>query len=172
MAVAVEVQPLSPVTTSEYVPATELVGFCSVELKFPGPVHAQVTVLLGDVPINSRSGMAQVTVPPEAAAPGSASSSITSAVAIAVHPFAGLETSSVYVPGTITVGSSNVDVKLFGPVQVRITPGVVEPPSSITELILQSRVPPAALALGTLASGCTLAVAVVVHPFGAVTVRV
>jgi hypothetical protein len=40
MAVAVEIQPLAgSVTVSEYVPAVLTVGFCSIDVKLPGPVQ-------------------------------------------------------------------------------------------------------------------------------------
>ena len=65
-----------------------------------------------------------------------------------------------------------MDTKPPGPVHCKVTPGVRELPSRVTELILQFRVPPVADTFGTLASGTTEAVAVAVQPFGEVTVRV
>lgn len=154
-------------------PSVLTLGFCCAEVKPPGPVHAQVTPFVGELPLNWNEGIAHVNVPPEAVAFGGALSKFTTAIASASQPLEGLNTVSVYVPLTVTTGSSAAEVKPLGPAQDKVTPGVVEPPSNMMEVLVQLMVPPAAVALGTLESGTTVAVAVEVQPFaGFVTVRV
>ena len=144
-----------------------------METKVFGPVQAHVTLFVADEPDKGKLGVVHVTVPAVAVAPGSSSSNTTIAVETAVQPLTGSATVRIYSPDTVITGSSSVEVKLFGPVQLSVTPGVVEPPSSVMVEILQSNVPPAALTFGTLASGATEAVAVVVQPLvGSVTVKV
>ena len=132
-----------------------------------------MTPFVDELPLNWKDGAVQVKVPPDAVAFGGALSKFTTAVASASQPLEGSRTVSVYVPLCVTTGSSKLEVKPFGPVQDKMTPGVVEPPSSEIEVLVQLMVPPAAVAFGTLESGATVAVAVEVQPFvGFVTVNV
>ena len=148
-------------------------GFCCVEVKPFGPAHAHVTPLVGELPLKGRAGVVQVSVPPCAVAPGGLLFKLTAAVACDVQPFAGLKTVNVYVPSKLTTGSSCVEVNPPGPVHEKVTPGVTEPPFSVTEILEQVIVPPEAVAFGTLESGDTVAVALEVQPFaGFVTTKV
>ena len=143
-----------------------------MEVNAPGPVQDQETLLACVLPTRVIVGSVQVIVSPVAVAPGATSSRFTLAVAKAVHPFAGLVTVRIYDPGSLTVGLGKFEVKLFGPDQTRVAPGVVELPLITRDETVQSSVPPLAEAFGILASGATVAVAVVVQPFGPVTVRI
>jgi hypothetical protein len=72
---------------------------------------------------------------------------VTVVVAVLVHPFTGLVTVKLYTPATVTTGFCAVEVKLFGPVQLYVTPGVEEEPESVTGVLALQETDPLALAL-------------------------
>lgn len=66
----------------------------------------------------------------------------------------------VYVPGVVVVGLAIEDVKLPGPVQLKVVLELGELPFSVTTGLLQPIVPPVALAPGGVLFRLTTAVAV------------
>ena len=50
-------------------------------------------------------------------------------------------------PATVTAGFCAVEVKLFGPVQLKVAPGVDEEPESVTEVLVVQDSDPLALAV-------------------------
>ena len=56
-----------------------------------------------------------------------------------------------------------MEVKLLGPPQAYVTPGVVEFPEMVTVVVAQVSVPPVAVTLGGVMLGVTVAVAVAVQ---------
>ena len=83
---AVLVQPFSPVTVSWYEPGVEVVGFCNMEVNPPGPVQAKLGLVADEPPLSTTLVTAQVSVSPEAVAPGGWVLSITMATADLVQP--------------------------------------------------------------------------------------
>ena len=96
----------------------------------------------------------------------------TSAVAVSVQPLLVALTVRVYVPGVLTTGFCWVDVNPAGPVHCQVTLALFAPPVNVMLGTAQVINPPAADAMGALASGDTTAVEVEVQPFGASTVSV
>lgn len=99
---------------------------------------------------------------------------MTVTVAVAVHPFAGLVTVSVYVPAALTVGVAVFPPDTIpGPLQEKVAPLVEEEPFSVAVVVPQVIVcGEPALALGGVIFCVTFTVAVFVHPAGLVTVSV
>jgi hypothetical protein len=144
--VAVDVHPFAGlVTVSVYTPGTEVVAFCDVELKPPGPVHRKVTPAVGEEPINVTLGFVHVSVPEtEAVAPGAVVFVFTTAVSEVLQLFPDMVT--VYVPGALTVGFCWVEVNPPGPVQLKVTPvAFVSVAVNVTDVVVQVSVPPVAV---------------------------
>lgn len=95
-------------------------------------------------------------------------------MAVDVQPLVGLVTVNVYAPAVPIDGFCEVDVKLLGPVQLYVTPEVLELPESVTEVAVQLNGPLLeAVAPGAVVFAFTVAVAVEIHPLeGLVTVSV
>jgi hypothetical protein len=108
-----------------------------------------------------------------AVAPGGVLFCWTLTVAVAEHPVAGWVTVSVYMPGTVVVGFCNADVKLPGPTQLYVTPGVVDVPFNVTVVVKHDSEPEAeAAALTTIEFCSTTTAAVDTQPFaGFITVK-
>ena len=87
-AVAVLVQPLAElVTVTVYVPDSLTVGLAVVSPDIiPGPAQLKLVPLLVDAE-SMTDVVVQVSVPPDALAPGVIAPSIARAVAVLVHPF-------------------------------------------------------------------------------------
>jgi hypothetical protein len=91
-ALAVLVHPLVPVVVSTYVPAVSTTGFDTVEANPLGPVQEKVAPGAED-PVSVTVGVVQLIMPPTfMVAPGTALSSVTTAVAVAVQLFTWLVT--------------------------------------------------------------------------------
>jgi hypothetical protein len=117
IAVAVFVQPFTSfVARKVYVPETVTVGFCAVELNPPGPFHRKAVPEVVE-PLSWILVVVQVSVPPDAVAPGSIVFWSTDAVAVLVQPLAEFVTSKLYVPETLTVGFCTSEVYPPGPLQ-------------------------------------------------------
>ena len=129
----------------------------------PGPVQ------LNSVPVvvsaeRATDVVVQVRVPPVVLATGAARFELTSAVAELVQPLAELVTVTVYVPVSLTVGLAVVPPEIIpGPAQLKPVPSVVVAEST-TDVVVQVKVPPVALAPGGATMEFTNAVAVLVHP--------
>ncbi|ELR72039.1 hypothetical protein C900_02034 [Fulvivirga imtechensis AK7] len=61
----------------------------------------------------------------------------TSTSATAVHSVPGAVTVRVYIPGSVTTGFWDDDVKPPGPAQLKVAPAVFEPPDNVTEVLVQ-----------------------------------
>ena len=107
--------------------------------------------------------------PPVAVTVGRFTSSVTVAVAVAVHPLADC-TVTVYVPGTLTDGLASMLVNPLGPDQLTIVPVVLA--LNVTLPLSQVITPPVALTVGASVLAFTVAVAVAVHPLADDTVTV
>jgi len=89
---------------------------------------------------------------------------LTKVVALLIQPLAELVTVTVYVPEVLTVGLADVPPETIpGPAQLKPVPDVVVAEST-TEVVVQVKVPPVALAPGGVAVEFTEAVAVLVQP--------
>ncbi|MBV6405721.1 MAG: hypothetical protein GFGODING_02502 [Flavobacteriales bacterium] len=90
-----------------------------------------------------------------------------------MQPFTVSVTVRVYVPGSVTVGSSTELENAFGPLQLKVTPEVELEPSSWPDVVVQFRVRSApALACGVVVFMNTSAASVLVQLVcGSVTVR-
>jgi hypothetical protein len=107
----------------------------------------------------------QVSVPPDALAPGMEILALTLASALLVHPFAELVTVTVYVPDALTRGFAVVPPETMpGPAQLKSVPLVVAAERT-TDVVVQVNVPPVALAPGGAVFEFTNAASVLVHPF-------
>lgn len=80
------------------------VGFCTLEVKLLGPVQPKVAPVVVELPLITMFCVPQLTVPPVAEAVGGKVLPVTEAVAEEVHPFAGLVTTTVYVPAVSAMG--------------------------------------------------------------------
>jgi hypothetical protein len=149
-------------------------GFCNADAKLFGPVQAYVTPNVPEFPERVTEGFIQPRGPlTPAVAPGTVVSFATLVVAMEIHPFAGLVTVKVYVPTVLTIGFCMVDVNPFVPVQKKLTPEVPELPDSATEVAVQVKFPPFAVAPGPSVFEKTEAATVEVQPLtGLVTVSV
>ena len=88
-----------------------------------------------------------------------------------MHPFAGLVATTIYVPESHTVGFCSVEENPFGPVQLNVTPGVVEFAWSSMQGTKQVISPPTVVTFGGVISWLMGADAELVHPLpGFVTV--
>src|SRR5579859_8070609 len=87
--------------------------------------------------VNTRLFVLVVTVKPA----GAVTSCDTTVLAKMIHPVDGLVAVRVYVPGTVVVAVAPEAVKLFGPVQLKVAPPVVELPVSVTLVFPQLRGP-------------------------------
>jgi hypothetical protein len=119
---AADVQPLT-VTVTLYVPAVVPVGFCSDEVKPPGPVHAYVAPVT--VGVESWIVAPVQYGPPFDAVGVEGIGFTTTAVepAAEVQPFTVTVTS--YVPASVAVGFCSDEVKPFGPVHKYVAPVTV-----------------------------------------------
>ena len=108
-----------------------------------GPVHP-ITDPSVDTP-RVTLALWQVTCPPVALTDGAVVSSVTVAVAVAVHPLADA-TVTVYVPGALTAGLASLEANPLGPVHPVIVAVVAA--DSVTELVTHVIVPPVAVADG------------------------
>ena len=68
-------------------PGAPTVGFCSAEVKPPGPVHANIGLGALVVEVSCTVGAPQVSVPPVAEAEGRVVLPVTAVEAVAVQPF-------------------------------------------------------------------------------------
>lgn len=135
-----------------------------------GPSQVNVTPGVLEVPLITVLDAEQVMTPPVAAASGTPKSPSTVAVAVCVQALRPV-TVRVYMPGTVTSGSSWEDVNPLGPSQANVAPGVFDPPSSSSVGSPQETVPPEADAVGGSVLPVSVVVAVDVQPFaGSVTV--
>ena len=114
----------------------------------------------------------QVSVPPVALAPGAVVFALTAADAVLVQPVAEFVTVTVYVPDALTVGVAVVPPETMPvPLQLKSVPEVVAAERD-TDVVVQVKVPPVALAPGGVL-GATSAEAELVHPLAEfVTVNV
>ena len=107
------------VTTNVYVPAALTEGFADEEAKPEGPLHAYVTPLVADEPLRLAEGEVQVIVcAAPAVASGAPALGFITCCAVAVQPFAGSVTVSVYVPAEVTVGFCTDELNPAGPLQL------------------------------------------------------
>ena len=91
-------------------------------------------------------------------------------LAVEVQPLTGFVTTSVYAPGVVVVTVAVVALKLPGPDQLKLTPGVGEPPVNVTDVVVQVSGPDtAALAPGDAMSCST---SIVSDPWQPLTVLV
>ena len=159
------VQPLVElVTVTVYVPDSLTVGLAVVPPDIiPGPAQLKLVPLLVDAE-SMTDVVVQVSVPPDALAPGVIAPSIARAVAVLVHPFVEFVTVTVYVPAELTVGFSVVPPETIpGPAQLNPVPVDVVADRTI-DVVAHVSVPPVALAPGVTMSSLTSAVAVLVQP--------
>ena len=123
-----------------------------------------------DEPLNATVGLLHgISSSGPAFALGAVVLSATTALADAVHPFAGSVTVTVYVPAVETAL-----VVVVGPLlHAKVAPVVVELIVKVIEFTTQVNVPPAPIfVFGGVMVDVTLAVAVAVHVLASVTVRV
>jgi hypothetical protein len=165
-AVSVLVHPVEElVAVTVYVPVALTLGLAVVPPEtIPGPAQ------LNPVPLvvaaeRTTDVVVHVSVPPVALASGGVAVEFTSAVAVLVHPFAELLTVTVYVPDELTLGLAELPPETMPvPAQLKLVPLVVAAEST-TDVVVQVRVPPVALAPGALVFSLTSAVPVLVQPF-------
>lgn len=165
-AVAVLVHPFAEfVTVTVYVPDALTVGLAvDPPETIPGPAQLNP---VPDVVAAERAldVVVQVNVPPVALAPGAVVFWFTNAVAVLVQPLAELVMVTVYVPVELALGFAvDPPETIPGPAQLKLEPDVVAPERT-TEVVVQVRVPPVALAPGGVVILFTSALAVLVHPF-------
>ena len=114
-----------------------------------GPLQENVPLPL---PPSCTLDTLQFKVPPVACAPGSVVLAVTTAASVAVHPVCAFITVRTYVPAAFTVTSSVPPPDTMpGPLQLKVTLGVVEDPSNTTCWLLRQVICESspALALGT-----------------------
>jgi hypothetical protein len=136
------------VTVTLYVPDALTTGFAVVLPEtIAGP--DQLNSVPPDVATERTTDVVvHVSVPPVAVAPGGVVVSLTSAVAVLVHPLAEFVTVTVYVPEEDTVGLPVVLPETMpGPAQLNPVPLVV-PADKTTVVDEHVSVPPVALAPG------------------------
>jgi hypothetical protein len=137
---AVDVQPVpGSVTVNVYVPAVVTEGVPDEEENPPGPVQAMVAPDVEEDPFKFTEVVVHVKVRVvPVVALGAPAAGFTTWVAVEGQPaLAGSVTVTVYVPAALTKGFCNVDVNPPGPLQLYVTPGVVELPLRETEVIEQ-----------------------------------
>jgi hypothetical protein len=170
------VQPLAGlVTVSVYRPGALTEGVADVEEKPLGPLQLKVAPGVEDEPLSVTEVTLQVSsLSGPASALGGVMFCVTFTVSLAVQPLAGSVTVSVYKPGALTEGVAEVEEKPPGPLQLKVAPGVVEEPLSVTEVVVQVRVLSApASTLGAVMFCATFTVSLAVQPLaGLVTVNV
>ena len=128
--VAVAVQPFTgSVTVTVYVPTTLVVGVADEDVNPPGPLQLNVAPETVDVALRLADGETHVSasvVPVDA--PGGVVLLLMVCCAVAVQPFTGSVTVTVYVPATVTEGFCVASVNPPGPAQLYVTPATVEEP--------------------------------------------
>lgn len=165
------------VTVNVYVPAVFTVGVAVLPPEtIPGPDQLNVAPLVEEEPFRLTVTAEQLNVcEVPAFAFGAVVFEFTIACAVAVHPFAGSETVTVYVPAAFTVGVAVFPPEIIpGPVQLNVAPPVEEEPFMLTVVAEQLNVcEDPAFAFGAVVFEFTIAWAVAVHPFdGSETVTV
>src|SRR3972149_2242185 len=183
-ATSVAVQPFAGlVTVSVYVPAASTSGVAEVapETMCPPALATQLKAAPGvlDEPDRLICVTTHVrTLSGPASTFGGATSDVTSATSVAVHPFAGLVTVSVYVPAASTSGVAEVAPETMCPpalaFQLKGAPGVLDEPARLICVTTHVRtLSGPASTFGGVTSEVTSATSVAVHPFaGLVTVSV
>lgn len=152
-------------TVTVYVPVAVTVGFADEPPEtIPGP--DQLKLVPETVAAErGREVIVQVSVPPEALAPGGAVLLLTDAVVVLVHPVAEFVTVTVYVPAAVTIGVAVLSPDTIPPpAQLKFVPDVVDTERT-TDVVVQVNVPPFAVDPGGVAEEFTATVAVLVHPF-------
>jgi hypothetical protein len=165
------------VTVKVYVPAALTVGVAVVTPEtIPGPVQLNVAPLVLDEPLSVTEVTEHVNVcDVPAFAFGAPAAELTLTVFVAVQPFAGSVTVTVYVPATLTVGLAVEPPETIpGPLQLKVAPLVEDEPLRVADVAVQLKVCGApAFALGAEVFEETKTFEVAVHPFaGSVTVTV
>lgn len=165
------------VQVSVYVPAALTVGVAVVPPEvIPGPPQLNVAPLVEEDPFNVALAVEQFIVcAVPAFAFGAVVFEFTIACAVAVHPFEGSVTVTVYVPAAFTVGVAVFPPDVIpGPAQLNVAPPVPDDPFSMTEDAVQERlcVPPP-FAFGAVVLPITATWSVAEHPLpGSLTVNV
>ena len=147
--VAVLVHPFDEfVTVTVYVPEELTTGLAPLPPEtMPGPVQLKPVPDVLDAERDTEV-IVQLSVPPDADAPGGVVLELTSAVAVLVHPFAEFVTVTVYVPDALTLGFAVVPPETTpAPAQLKPVPVVVAPDRT-TDVVAQLIVPPVAEAPG------------------------
>jgi hypothetical protein len=165
------------VTVTVYVPTALTLGLAVVEPDtIPAPVQLNVAPAVDDEPFRTTEDAEQLSVcDAPALAFGAVALELTATVDVAVQPFPGSVTVTVYVPAAFTVGAAVVPPDTTpGPAQPKLAPAVEVEPLSVTEAVEQFKVcGPPAFAFGVFVSVMTVVVAVAEHPFdGSFTVTV
>jgi hypothetical protein len=108
----------------------------------PGPLQLNVAPLVDDDPLRETVVVAQVNVCADPAlAFGTPAAAFTEAVLLAVHPFEGSVTVTVYVPAAFTVGVAVVPPETIpGPDQLNVAPDVADEPLRLTEVTVHVNV--------------------------------
>ena len=148
-------------------PAVFTVGSGRIELKFCGPVQTVLTFPGLSTACILMAGVRQVMAPPDNSICGAMVSAGTCMVASAEQPFRAVAC-RLYMPGIVTAGLGNVELKFCGPDQLTVLPGGATPEFRVIELVVQVSVPPDRVICGGSVSVFTKTVAVAVHPLLAI----
>jgi hypothetical protein len=159
------VQPLAEfVTVTVYVPVALTVGVAVLPPEtMPDPLQLKlVPVVVAAESVVEVPG--HVIVPPVALAPGGVIFWSTRAVAVLVQPLAEFVTVNVYVPVALTHAVAVEPPETIpGPLQLKLVPELA-PPERQTNVVVQVKVPPVALAPGGVMFASTRAEAELVQP--------
>ena len=152
-----------------------MAGSSTADVKLFGPVQAYVAPELLEPPLRFMVVITQVKVPPCAVALGGVMFWPTVTCVVAVQPLMVVAV-RVYTPGSITEGSSLVLANPLGPAQDKLCTAevvVVTVVWILTEVAEQVRMSGAVAASEAVTkSKATVALAVLIQPFGPVTVTV